>query len=668
MKKLFLIVLPGFIFFMGNLVAREIIGSPFPKKTTKAFSNPTDYFRSFQTGDWGATSTWESSPDNGVTPWVAATSTPTTLAATISIRSTHTVTVSTNQDMDEVSIESGGILLHSGGILAINDGTGDDVVVQNGGIFTLSFTDNPPVFSLATASAKITLGGILRVSAGGMTGNGTGINSINYIYQHGSILELTVVYSTNGVTYFPNVAVDTIPVFRSATNLNVGSGGLTTFNGLFEAVNSLNIDGIGQKIFRNGITGTGNINGANSGKFTINGTTAILGGSGTLTLPNIDGMDIGNNTTVTMTSNKSVTGNIALLTNALVILDTYDLTVTGDISGGSATSHVVTNGIGKLVLNNITGTTRIFPIGSNTTTINPLEIFNGLGLNYGAKVEIGVNPTIRFPIAAVNRTWTVRPSGTPGATVNVNFGYSNSDGNAMFNYAPATVEQGFYTGVWNVVNSGLIQFGGPTTFQVTGSTNLFFANTDAPMVIANIPAILEPNNTVFLQAQKQNGKIMLNWSAASLSNIDRFIAERSADGRIYSTIGELPSSVANFTDIQPLPGLNYYRIKAIEKDGKISYSNIAVVLDEAKGVALISISPNPVVSGNFKLNVSAAQNMQMDIVITDMQGRLVQKQKVNMTAGFNTIPINVTNLAAGTYHVYGNTVDGRSRVLRFVVQ
>lgn len=71
----------------------------------------------------------------------------TSLAATISIRNTHTVTVSTNQDMDEVSIESGGILLHTGGILSVNDnGAGDDINVQGGGVFTLESNSNGPAF------------------------------------------------------------------------------------------------------------------------------------------------------------------------------------------------------------------------------------------------------------------------------------------------------------------------------------------------------------------------------------------------------------------------------------------------------------------------------------------------------------------------------------------
>lgn len=257
---------------------------------------------------------------------------------------------------------------------------------------------------------------------------------------------------------------------------------------------------------------------------------------------------------------------------------------------------------------------------------------------------------------------------TPGSAVNVNFFYNNTEGNALFNYAPATVQQGFYTGVWNVINSGLTQFGGPTNFQITTTVNVFAANTNAPMVIGNIPAILEPGHFIQLTAQKQNDKSILNWTVNILAGIERFFPERSANGSTYTTLAELPAASFSFTDDRALPGLNYYRIKMIDKNGQSTYSNIAVILNAQKGVELMSITPNPVVNSNFKLNISAAQKSMMQMVIADIQGRVMQKQNINAIAGFNTVAVNVANFATGTYQLFLNTGEGRSRVLKFVVQ
>jgi hypothetical protein len=51
-----------------------------------------------------------------------------------------------------------------------------------------------------------------------------------------------------------------------------------------------------------------------------------------------------------------------------------------------------------------------------------------------------------------------------------------------------------------------------------------------------------------------------------------------------------------------------------------------------------------------------------------MQGRVVQQQTVSMIAGYNSLDMNVTNLAAGTYSIYGTTASDRSKVIRFVKQ
>lgn len=642
-------------------------------KTPFVFSNSTDYFRSVVTGPWNASATWESSPDN--ITWSAATLTPTFAANTISIRNSNTVTINSNEDIDEVVIEMGGILTHNSNTLTIHDNAaGADVNIQAGGIFILASAANPPVFATAPATVNVSMGAMLRVSAGGMTGVGTGVNASNYIYQNASVLELTVVYSTNGVTFFPNVAANTIPVFRSATNLNVGSGGTTTFNGLFEALNSLNIDGTGTKIFRNGIIGTGNINGSTSGKFIINGTTASLGGTGLLTLPPTAGMDIGPTATVSMLSDKSVNGNIALLANALITLANFNLTMTGDVGGGSSTSHVVTNGSGKLVLNNITGTSRIFPIGANTTTINPMAIFNGAGLNYAARVEVGINPAIAVPLKAVNRTWFVTPNGGTPATVNTNFFYYAGEGNAGFNYT-SNLELGQYTGVWNVIQTGLTPAG---AYQVATTVSTFGHNIEAPLVLANLGAILAAYNSIdinYFTGAKQNGNHLLNWQVTCVSTPGATVEiERSIDGRNYNSIYSIFVTAVpctrpfNYTDNQPAKGVNYYRLKIIDADGKVFYSSIVGLINATKGIDVMNIAPNPIVNGHFNVKISTAENAKIEFVITDMQGRVMQKQAAAMIAGFNTIPMNVRNLAAGTYQLFGNTVDGQTKVLRFVIQ
>ena len=87
----------------------------------------------------------------------------------------------------------------------------------------------------------------------------------------------------------------------------------------------------------------------------------------------------------------------------------------------------------------------------------------------------------------------------------------------------------------------------------------------------------------------------------------------------------------------------------------------------AKGLR-VNIAPNPVTNGTFKLNVTSAQQTKMEMMITDMQGRVMIRQTVSMISGYNSIDMNVTNLAPGTYNISGITADDKTRMIRFVKQ
>jgi len=377
---------------------------------------------------------------------------------------------------------------------------------------------------------------------------------------------------------------------------------------------------------------------------------------------------INNNSGATLLSSVTLPYRYTI-TSGNSILGNNNLTVPTINQAGPPTAisnHIVTNGTGKLVITSVGAfpAFALYPIGASTTTFNPMALADGGGLSYGARVEVGINPAIRFPVAAVNRTWFITPSGGTPGTVRTNFFYYAGDGNAAFNYT-ANLELGLYTVLWNVVQTGIVPAGAYQAATLVGS---YGNNIESPLVLGNIPAILEAGSRVELAAQKLNDKVFLNWSSYNGLNADRFIPEHSADGRSYMSLAELSAADFSFTHRQPLPGLNYYRIKVLEKDGKVSYSNMVAILNAAKGFELINTSPNPVTAGSFKLNISTAQKSDAEIVITDMQGRVLQKQTVNTTAGFNQIPVQVNNFSPGIYFIYLVIEGERSKLLRFVVQ
>jgi hypothetical protein len=194
---------------------------------------------------------------------------------------------------------------------------------------------------------------------------------------------------------------------------------------------------------------------------------------------------------------------------------------------------------------------------------------------------------------------------------------------------------------------------------------------DSTLKISNpLPIIIN-----YLNGTRQGSKHLLNWKVTCVSTPRvNMVLERSADSRNFTGINSITADAVrcnqpfDYTDTDPLKGINYYRLKMTDADGKISYSSIVALLNAIKGFDIVSIAPNPVVADNFKLNVASALAGKISLSIYDMHGRLVNSQSIPLIAGFNILPVNVVNLAAGTYNIRGSVSDDEFRVIQFVKQ
>lgn len=88
----------------------------------------------------------------------------------------------------------------------------------------------------------------------------------------------------------------------------------------------------------------------------------------------------------------------------------------------------------------------------------------------------------------------------------------------------------------------------------------------------------------------KNHKSVLKLTTASETNNDYFTIERSADGRSFDAIGEIKGAgnsnttiYYEYTDVKPYAGINFYRIKQTDYDGKYSYSDIKSVRHNTVG-------------------------------------------------------------------------------------
>ena len=391
-------------------------GLPVTSSTvTVSITNAAALYRTKASGNWSDLGTWQESLDSGTT-WVDAISTPTSSDFAIEILNGHLVTNTASVTVDQVTIDNGGQLTLTTAF-TVNNGSADDIVVQNGGVFQLGAG---PTFS-SGATARINTGGILRVAATGLTGNGAGVNAATFVYDDASILEyaITSTFSASGVTYFPNVNASTIPIFRvSATPGSVGGGSATVINGALEVTsgNTVTWTAAGTKTFRNGIRGAGNVAQGAAGQFIISGTIADVGGAGTLSLGSA-GLLIGSGCVATLSSDKTLIGTGVMTVAGTLDLNSHTLTTAvAPVLSGTTATEVDRNGgsplVGKVVLTpagtlTYGGTLTVAKLGATLQSGDSFTLFTAPAFSAWFS-------TVNLPTLAAGLIWDTNKLATNG--------------------------------------------------------------------------------------------------------------------------------------------------------------------------------------------------------------------------------------------------------------
>jgi hypothetical protein len=184
----------------------------------------------------------------------------------------------------------------------------------------------------------------------------------------------------------------------------------------------------------------------------------------------------------------------------------------------------------------------------------------------------------------------------------------------------------------------------------------------------NLLAAVPIQFTSFTLKHNSNNNIsVLNWSA-SYDDCKEFTVERATNGMDFIPIVILGCSGNlhyQFTDNNPLPGWNYYRIKAVDRNGIITYSPIKKAF--YGGTVKISIAPNPV-RGTVKIIIdNLTTDADGNYSIYDVKMRLLQQGRINLQAGRNQLDIPMNNSRSGIYFIRLN-FHNSTVIKKFIVE
>ena len=226
----------------------------------------------------------------------------------------------------------------------------------------------------------------------------------------------------------------------------------------------------------------------------------------------------------------------------------------------------------------------------------------------------------------------------------------------------------------NVSFSGVISLQAKLDLPIRGShIKLADLDGDGKLDIATSSHVIKnrsgepvplPVKLVNFYANVVEGKVKTNWQTINEYNTDRFIVEHSTDATTFSTIGSLPASNSllgnnySFIHINPLLGINYYRLKILDNDGKFSYSSVLKI--NLSRSLNFHIYPN--IAHNFVIAEHPASDLA-NIQIMDMSGRIIQYIQTEKNKLQTRLSVN--DLKGGTYLFVWT--DGKETISKKVI-
>ena len=350
----------------------------------------------------------------------------------------------------------------------------------------------------------------------------------------------------------------------------------------------------------------------------------------------------------------------------------------------TTTPASITNGWGYYTgtWTNITGSNMLVNFGFRAISANGGSI--GVGNFLDSVTFSGLDPTISFnqdssqgsktvPTASLPKLYLIGSVSSP-LTLTLNITGGTATRGVNYTTTPSTglitmtIPVGNYDGTAatavslspyiQIVNDGMHDADLTINMTIqTPSTGLKLADANicGPAITNAVYTIKDgtlPLTLISFTAQKQDDNTgLLNWHTATEINTTTIAIEKSTPGVLgFTEIGRVTpkgdNSYYSFTDDHLVSGMNYYRLKIIDRDGRYDYSEIRAIKNSNDNVEM-HLFPNPA-SSTAKLTLPIIGNSQALIRLYNTSGSLIQT--INAT-GKQVIDIDISKMSKGLYMV-----------------
>lgn len=644
-------------------------------------------YRSATSGNWGtstvSTAIWETYDG---TKWVATSTIPTVLTPpaiqtvnTITIRAGHTVTLNVTTAVNNLVVETGATL---------KSGTSDGLAgtatqrtlrvvkaVQNFG--TLG--------SSSTSTERINFEGYL--DNGTITLGGTGAYFFN-------------TFLVNAIAVTTKVDVDANLNVSGAFRANYSTSTTSPWTGASQNDDDITItikEGRTVTLGSAAYLQAGSSPTTNTivefGKYTYN-INGILDMKATGTSCIVEHATLTTETTINVNGTWFLGNAIRFITSSATVpvgKVNLNIGINGVIDGGARTIGTSSTATNIVSTSSTLGRTNYFSLSGNgvlKTKVSTTDVTFTIGTekgyspvkvaNSGVADIIGVNvkSTLDKPISdsskVIKTQYTITPSLNEGTNLAISLGWLVA--NQASNFTTDKVMIGRFVGnVWADTTATMLGEGSMQNPYYAKLGGLRIAGT---FVVSN-PTALHYKFVKF-SASKSAKLAKLSWTMMNELNIQQFDLERSKDGIDFVSIATVSpknnypmTNLYEYTDEGMLKDTSYYRLKMIDKNNTVTYServamyNVEVITGmKEEPNARVVVSPNPV--DDVLLVSYPLMKNKSTLKLYDLMGREVKNMELQV--GTTTTSVNVKELSTGIYTIALCEERGQCYVIKILKQ
>lgn len=181
----------------------------------------------------------------------------------------------------------------------------------------------------------------------------------------------------------------------------------------------------------------------------------------------------------------------------------------------------------------------------------------------------------------------------------------------------------------------------PFTLDFTGNVGLSCIPASLPVTLLSMNGVREDNRN------------KISWRTQSEVNSDYYQVEELIDG-VWTKLTTVQSKSSAYVNEYAVTDetfdrmtTSYYRVTLVDIDGQQSLLGVVSVQAEAD-FSDVLLAPNPA-KEQLSVSLNALGNMDCELTIVDMSGKVIATKTVNAQQGSNTFALDVTTLDQGSY-------------------